>query len=440
MKTITSKQHRLIPGRRNRRSGLHATVGGLLTCLLALPGLAQHESQRVADVLRDTPLVDGHNDLPWQYKQRHDNRLAPLDVSKPQSELDPPLHTDLPRLREGGVGGQFWSVYVPIEEYGGSPGDAAKVLEQMDVVRRLAERYPDDLELAYSADDVSRAHALGKIGSLMGIEGGHAIEDSLGTLRSLYAAGARYMTLTHSKGLRWADSATDEVRHEGLTDFGVTVVEEMNRLGMLVDLSHVTEAVMHDALDVSEAPVIFSHSSARAVTDHPRNVPDSVLERLPENGGVVMVTFVPGYVSQAQRNWSLASDGERARLQAIHPFDEKVRREAYAAWLEANPEPGAALEDVADHIDHIRSVAGIEHIGLGGDFDGISTVVSGLEDVSTYPALLAELLRRGYSDVDIAAIAGDNVLRVLRRAEAVARIQQGARQAADPPAQSEDQG
>ena len=293
----------------------------------------------------------------------------------------------------------------------------------MDVVRRLAERYPEDLALAFTAADVRRAHAEGRT------------VRSLGALRSLYAAGARYMTLTHSKGLRWADSATDEVRHDGLTDFGVTVVEEMNRLGMLVDLSHVTEAVMHDALDAAAAPVIFSHSSARAVTDHPRNVPDSVLERLPENGGVVMVTFVPGYVSQAERDWSLASSGERARLEAIYPFDEDARDEAYAAWEAANPEPGATLADVADHIDHIRAVAGVEHIGLGGDFDGISTVVKGLEDVSTYPALLAELLRRGYSDADIAAIAGGNVLRAMERAEAVAASERERRLAADPPAQ-----
>lgn len=378
-------------------------------------------------------VIDGHNDLPWQYRERFGNQLAPLDVAERHDDLDPPLHTDLPRLREGGVGAQFWSVYVPIDSYDGSPGDASRVMTQMDVVRRLVERYPDDLALAMTAADIRRAYAAGKIGSLMGIEGGHAIENSLGTLRSLYAAGARYMTLTHSKGLSWADSATDEARHDGLTAFGESVVREMNRLGMLVDLSHVTEATMHDALDVAAAPVIFSHSSAFAVTDHPRNVPDSVLARLKTNGGVVMVTFVPGYVSQERRDWGLAQSGERARLAAMYPFDEKRRERLYEEWLAANPDPGATLSQVADHIDHIRRIAGVEHIGVGGDFDGISDVVTGLEDVSTYPALFAELSRRGYSDADISAIAGGNVLRVLERAEVVAAGIQQERLAEDPP-------
>jgi membrane dipeptidase len=378
-------------------------------------------------------VIDGHNDLPWQYHERFANRLAPLDVAELQDDLEPPLHTDLPRLRKGGVGAQFWSVYVPIESYGGAPGDASRVMSQMDVVRRLVERHPDDLALAMTADDIRSAYAAGKIGSLMGIEGGHAIENSLGTLRSLYAAGARYMTLTHSKGLSWADSATDEARHDGLTDFGRSVVQEMNRLGMLVDLSHVTEATMHDALDTVQAPVIFSHSSARAVTDHPRNVPDSVLERLKDNGGVVMVTFVPSYVSEARRDWALAQTGERARLKAVHPFDAALRDQLLEDWEQANPDPGATLSQVADHIDHIRDIAGIDHIGVGGDFDGISEVVTGLEDVSTYPALFAELSRRGYRDADIAAIAGGNVLRALEQSEIVARRIQEERLALDPP-------
>jgi membrane dipeptidase len=377
-------------------------------------------------------VIDGHNDLPWQYYKRHDNRLAPLDVSEPQADLEPPLHTDIPRLRKGGMGAQFWSVYIPISEYGGTPGDAARVMRQMDVVRRMVERYPDDLVMAYGANDIRDAYAQGKIASLMGIEGGHAIEDSLGVLRSFYAAGARYMTLTHGKGLRWADSATDEARHDGLTPFGENVVREMNRLGMLVDLSHVTEATMHDALDVAEAPVIFSHSSARAVSDHPRNVPDSVLERIPENGGVVMVTFVPTFVSQERRDWDVARAGEQARLAARYPADEDRRVEGLEAWDAVNPDPGATLEQVADHIDHIRDVAGIAHIGVGGDFDGISTVVTGLEDVSTYPALFAELSERGYSDADIASIAGGNVLRVLDEAESAASRLQGERLALDP--------
>jgi len=412
-----------------RRYGIHAA--GLLAVAANL-GIAS--PARAADYF----IFDGHNDLPWQYYGRHGNRLAELDIADDLDDLEPPLHTDLPRLREGRVGAQFWSVYVPIQQYGGAAGDASRVMTQMDVVRRLVARYPDDLSLALTAADVRAAVSGGRIASLMGIEGGHAIEDSLGTLRSLYAAGARYMTLTHGKGLRWADSATDTARHDGLTDFGVTVVREMNRLGMLVDLSHVTAATMHDALDASSAPVIFSHSSARAVTDHPRNVPDDVLERLPENGGVVMVTFVPGYVSQDKRDWDRARRGEQARLEAVHPFDEEAREAALEAWMEAHPNPGATLPQVADHIDHIRDVAGIAHIGIGGDFDGIGEVVEGLEDVSTYPALMEELARRGYSDADIAAIAGDNVLRVMEEAERVAAEEQAARPAADPPQTDDD--
>ncbi len=413
----------------------------LLTPVIALSllgnaghALGQSEAERVRAVLDQTPLIDGHNDLPWQYFGRHDNQLAPLDIAISQRGLEKPLHTDLPRLREGGVGAQFWSVYVPISEYGGTPGDASRVMAQMDVVRRLVERYPDDLALAFTADDIRAAHAAGKIGSLMGIEGGHAIEDSLGTLRSLYAAGARYMTLTHGKGLRWADSATDEARHGGLTDFGVTVVKEMNRLGMLVDLSHVTADAMMDALDASTAPVIFSHSSARAINNHPRNVPDAVLARLPANDGLVMVTFVPSFISQAKLDYDLAKAAEKARLDVVHRYSPGAIDAAMDAWLAANPDPGATLSQVADHIDHIRQVAGIAHIGLGGDFDGISDVVTGLEDVSTYPALLEELARRGYSDEDLAAIAGGNLLRVMDRAETVAAELQSTSLAADPPA------
>ncbi|MDP5069998.1 MAG: dipeptidase [Congregibacter sp.] len=377
-------------------------------------------------------VIDGHNDLPWQYHERFANRLAPLDVATRQDALEPPLHTDIPRLRDGGMGAQFWSVYIPIDTYGGAPGDASRVMDQMDVVRRLVERYPEDLALAMTAADIRSAYAQGKIGSLMGIEGGHAIENSLGTLRSLYAAGARYMTLTHSKGLAWADSATDAPRHDGLTEFGESVVREMNHLGMLVDLSHVTEATMHDALDTVTAPVIFSHSSARAVADHPRNVPDSVLKRLPRNGGVVMVTFVPGYISQDRRDWDLAQSGEQARLLAIHPYDEALRQQKLEQWESSNAMPEVTLAQVADHIDHIRKIAGVEHIGVGGDFDGISAVVTGLEDVSTYPALFAELQRRGYSEADCEAIAGGNVLRALEESEAVALRLQSERLALDP--------
>jgi membrane dipeptidase len=389
------------------------------------------EPRSIADLLTEVPVIDGHNDLPFQYFHRHGNVLDGMDLSESLEDLQPALRTDIPRLRRGGVGAQFWSVFVPITEYGGTPGDAARVLAQMDLVRRLAARYPDDLELAFSADDVRRIHAAGRVASLMGMEGGHAIEDSLGVLRSLYAAGARYLTLTHSKGLHWADSATDQPRHDGLTDFGKEVVREMNRLGMLVDLSHVSAATMHDALDVSEAPVIFSHSSARAVTDHARNVPDSVLERLPDNGGVVMVTFVATYVNEDARQNFADFKAEQARLSSLNPGDPEAVKAGLALWREDHPNPGATLADVADHIDHIRDVAGIEYIGLGGDYDGTPVMPKGLEDVSTYPALLEELRRRGYSDVQLQAIAGGNVLRVMERSEAVAAKLQRQREASD---------
>lgn len=411
---------------------MHSNLPGLLSLsLTAFLGMALTQTVHSAESGKFM-VIDGHNDLPWQYHERFGNRLAPLNVAKPQLELEPPLHTDIPRLRKGGVGAQFWSVYIPIASYGGAAGDASRVLQQMDVVRRLVERHPDDLMLAMTAADIRTASQAGKIASLMGIEGGHAIENSLGTLRGLYAAGARYMTLTHSKGLSWADSATDVPRHDGLTAFGEDVVREMNRLGMLVDLSHVTAATMHDALDTVTAPVIFSHSSARAVNDHPRNVPDDVLKRLPENGGVVMVTFVPGYISQDRRDWDLAKTGFEASLMAMHPYDEALRKTLLTQWETENAKPEATLAQVADHIDHIRKVAGIEHIGLGGDFDGISAVVQGLEDVSTYPALFDELKRRGYSDADCEAIAGGNVLRALEMNEEVALRIQSKRPAKDP--------
>lgn len=415
---------------------MHSNLLGLLSfSAKALLSMALAQAVHSADPSAQPSkfmVIDGHNDLPWQYHERFGNRLAPLNVAEPQMELEPPLHTDIPRLREGGVGAQFWSVYIPIATYGGAAGDAALVLQQMDVVRRLVERHPDDLALAMTSADIRKASQEGKIGSLMGIEGGHAIENSLGTLRALYAAGARYMTLTHSKGLAWADSATDVPRHDGLTAFGESVVREMNRLGMLVDLSHVTAATMHDALDTVTAPVIFSHSSARAVNDHPRNVPDDVLQRLPGNGGVVMVTFVPGYISQDRRDWDLAKTGFEASLMAMHPYDDELRKDLLSQWEAKNAKPEATLSQVADHIDHIRKVAGIKHIGLGGDFDGISAVVQGLEDVSTYPELFDELKRRGYSNADCEAIAGGNVLRALQVNEEVALQIQSERPAQDP--------
>ncbi len=386
---------------------------------------------RVEKVLKRTPLIDGHNDLPWQYRRRHDNRISRMDIAEDLTRLENPPHTDLARLRQGMVGGQFWSVYIPIDQYGGAKGDAASVLRQMDVVYRLAEKYPEDLEMAFTADDVRRIHREGKIASMMGIEGGHAIENSLGVLRMLYLAGARYMTLTHSDALDWADSATDEPRHGGLTEFGKEVVREMNRLGMLVDLSHVTDEVMHDTLDVAEAPVIFSHSSVRTLVEHPRNVPDSVLDRLPENGGVVMVTFFPSYISQDLFEHWLKRGGERARLNAMYPRDPDKVAELFAEWQAANPEPIDTMEQVADHIDYIRDRIGIEYIGLGGDYDGMPPGPRGLEDTAGYPNLFVELIRRGYSDKELAAIAGGNVLRAMKETEKAARRLQQEREPSD---------
>ncbi|MGH9456486.1 MAG: dipeptidase [Thermoanaerobaculia bacterium] len=386
------------------------------TAAPALPDQALIERARA--ILDRVPLIDGHNDLPYQYRERVENRISELDVARDQSGLDPRLHTDIPRLREGGVGAQFWSVYVPaaLEE----PVAVVQTIEQIDVVHRLNARYPERFELALTADDIRRIHGEGKIASLIGVEGGHSIASSLGVLRQLYRLGARYMTLTHSANTPWADSSTDEPEHDGLTPFGVEVVREMNRLGMLVDLSHVAETTMHDALDAVVAPVIFSHSSARALNGHPRNVPDSVLRRLPENGGVVMVTFVPSFIAEEARQRSAERAAVRARLESLFPGDPESVETELAAWTEANPSPDATYVQVADHIDHIRRVAGIDHIGIGSDFDGIGSTPQGLADVGDFPVVFAELLRRGYSEEDVAKIAGRNVLRVMDRVEAVA--------------------
>jgi len=387
-------------------------------CLCAGIASAQNIEARVQRILRDVPLIDGHNDLPWQYEKRFSNQLDKIDVGTEQTAMSPALHTDIPRLRRGGVGAQFWSVYVPADLKG---ADAVRaVLEQIDVVHQLNARYPDTFEMARTADDVVRIHKKGKIASLIGVEGGHSIGDSLGVLRQLHRLGAGYMTLTHSDNNAWADSATDDPKLDGLSPFGVEVVREMNRLGMLVDLSHVSPATMHDAIDATAAPVIFSHSSARAITDHPRNVPDDVLRRMKENGGVVMVTFVPGFISEAVRQRSAARTAEEARLKALYGGQPKVAAAKLAEWGAANPAPRASLADVADHIEHIIRVAGPDHVGLGSDFDGIESVPVGLEDVSDYPALLMELARRGHSDEQLRKLVGLNVLRVMRRAEEVA--------------------
>jgi len=378
-------------------------------------------NKRVANVLKKTPLIDGHNDLPMHYTMQVQGNLDQMPFTSDLSAIKKPTQTDHPRMLQGMMGGQFWSVYIPIAAYPGASGDVARVLTQIDVVHRMITTYPDQLELALTANEVIDAHRRGKIASMIGIEGGHAIENSLANLRMLYKVGARYMTLTHSKGLRWADSATDEERVGGLSPFGKEVVHEMNRLGMLVDLSHVSVNAMNDALDVSSAPVIFSHSSAFALTAHKRNIPDEVLLRLKVNNGVAMVTFYPSYVSETVR---LAWINLRKKVNA-QTEDPKKQAKLYQAQLPTLPRP--TLADVADHIDHIRNLIGIDYIGLGGDYDGMPPGPVGLEDVSTYPALLIELLRRGYSDSDIAKIAGRNILRVMQDVETVARKEQARR-------------
>ena len=369
---------------------------------------------RARRILRGTPLIDGHNDLPWEIRT---NARHPRDVEGYDLAARTAGHTDIERLRRGMVGAQFWSIYIPGEMR--DSGYARVQLEQIDIARRVIAKYPE-LEWALTAAAIRRSFRQGRIGSLLGLEGGHAIENSLGALRAYYDLGARYMTLTHNVTLDWADAAMDSPRHGGLTPFGEEVVREMNRLGMLVDLSHVSPATMSDALNVTEAPVIFSHSSARALTDVPRNVPDSILRRLPANGGVVMVTFVPAFISQEVADHSNAMQVIQTELRRRYPGDTAAQRRELDVWRGAHPTPRATLSQVADHIEHVRRLAGSDHVGLGGDFDGITETVVGLEDVSTYPALFAELSRRGWSDADLRKLAGENILRALSRAEQVA--------------------
>ncbi|OIK07358.1 dipeptidase [Streptomyces monashensis] len=377
-------------------------------------------TDEVRSLLREFPVVDGHNDLPWALREQVRYDLAARDIAVPQNEH---LHTDIPRLREGGVGAQYWSVYVRSD----LPGAVPATLEQIDCVRQLIARHPADLRAALTAADMEAARAEGRIASLMGAEGGHSIDNSLGTLRGLYELGVRYMTLTHNDNNDWADSATDEPKVGGLSAFGREVVREMNRLGMLVDLSHVAATTMRAALDTTSAPVIFSHSSSRAVCDHPRNIPDDVLERLPANGGMAMVTFVPKFVLQAAVDWTLAAD-ENMRAHGFHhlastPEAMKIHR----AFEERNPRPIATVSTVADHLDHMREVAGIDHLGIGGDYDGTAFTPDGLSDVSGYPNLLAELLERGWSKADLAKLTWQNAVRVLGAAEDVARGLQATR-------------
>ncbi|HEX3129401.1 MAG TPA: dipeptidase [Thermoanaerobaculia bacterium] len=410
-----------------------------LLILLAIPSAAQTLQTwtppdpalvaRARKLLDQVPLVDGHNDVPWEMRNRVKNHLAQLDLRSDTGSLEKRMHTDIPRLRKGGVGAQFWSVYIPVENAG--PESVRMVMEQIDVVRRLAEIYPDTFEMATTADDILRIHKAGRIASLVGMEGGHSIDNSLGVLRQLYAAGARYMTLTHSKNVAWADSGTDKPEHGGLTKFGEEVVREMNRLGMLVDLSHVSPDTMKDALAVAQAPVIFSHSSARALDAHPRNVPDDVLRMIPANGGVVMVTFVPSFLSEEVREWNADEDGAEARLKTLHPEDPDRVKAELEAWTKEHPAPKATLAQAADHIEHVRQVAGIDHVGIGSDFDGITATPAGLEGVDTYPVLLAELLRRGWTDEEVKKLAGLNVLRAFREAEKVAERLRRERPASD---------
>ncbi|PAU46613.1 membrane dipeptidase [Streptomyces albireticuli] len=377
---------------------------------------------RAHELLADHPVVDGHNDLPWALREQVRYDLDRRDIATDQSA---DLHTDLPRLRAGGVGAQFWSVYVRTDMAGDEAVSAT--LEQIDVVRQLVARHPADLRLAFTADDMEAARAEGRIASLMGAEGGHSINNSLATLRALHRLGVRYMTLTHNDNIAWADSATDEPRAGGLTRFGEEVVREMNRTGVLVDLSHVSADTMRDALRVTEAPVIFSHSSARAVCDHPRNIPDDVLAALPANGGVAMATFVPKFILPAAIEWTLAAD-ENMRANGLHHLDTTAAGMAVQRAFEAvRPRPLATAATVADHLDHMREVAGVDHIGIGGDYDGTAFTPADLADVAGYPNLIAELLRRGWSDADLAKLTWKNAVRVLRDAEDVARGLQGRR-------------
>ncbi|HEX6376920.1 MAG TPA: dipeptidase [Allosphingosinicella sp.] len=400
-----------------RKIGLSALA---LALLVAAAPRSDKAEQRVERILRTTPVIDGHNDLPWEIRDKYDFWRKPLDLDADTSRLEARLQTDLPRMKRGRVGAQFWSVWIPNEMKGDEAVRAT--LEQIDIVHRMVGRYPARLEMASSAADIRRISKAGRIASLIGIEGGHQIGNSPAALRQFHALGARYLTLTHSKNNDWADSATDDPIHDGLTPFGRAIVGELNRLGMIVDLSHVSPKTMRDALAATKAPVIFSHSNARALMDHARNVPDDVLKLLPANGGVVMVNFYPGFLSEAYRRRMAERAAEEARLNNLYSGQPERRQAALADWDAAHPRVDATLADVAGHIEHVRRVAGIDHVGIGSDFDGIDgSAPKGLEGVEAYPALLAELARRGWSDADLAKLAGGNALRAMERVEQVAR-------------------
>ncbi len=396
-------------------------AAALLFLSAAAPAPAQaiddRTRARIDRILKRTPLIDGHNDLPWELRENHGNRIEGL--ASGGEALASPVMTDMARLRAGRVGGQFWSVYIS----GTIVGDEALrvTLEQIDTARRLIAAYPRDLELATSADDMVRIHRAGRIGSLLGLEGGRQIAGSLPALRQFHALGVRYMTLTHNQTTEWADAATDEPKHGGIAPFGATVIGEMNRIGMLVDLSHVSPEAMTDAIGLSRAPVIFSHSNALALNPHPRNVPDAVLRLLPANGGVVMVNFYPVFLSAEAREWAVRRMSEETRLKAYSPSSAAGVTDGLKRWEAANPRPPVPIGVVADHIEHIARTAGYDHVGLGGDHDGVPYTAVGLESVAGYPLLFAELIRRGWSDANLAKLAGGNILRALRRAEAVSR-------------------
>jgi len=394
--------------------------------LLAAPAAAAPDpyAARVARILKATPLIDGHNDWAESLREREGEGRWTIDLTQGLDRKTIPYNTDIARLRQGMVGGQFWSAWVsaslpPLEQ-------VKETLEEIDLIRDIVARYPQTFELASTAADVRRIHKTGRIASMIGVEGGNQIDNSFSVLRAYRALGASYLTLTHSLTIEWADSATDDPKHGGLTPFGEAVVHELNRLGMLVDLSHVNEDTMRDALRVTKAPVIFSHSGARGVDDHPRNVSDEVLKLVAANGGVVMVNFSRGYVSDAYRRWSADEAAEKTRLSAppyggLYIGQPDKAAAALKEWHKTHPAPKVTLTDVADHLDHIAKVAGIDHVGIGSDYDGVSnSLPDGLESVATYPALLAEMLRRGWSDADVAKLAGGNVLRVMEQAEKIA--------------------
>jgi membrane dipeptidase len=414
---------------------LKLTPIALAALLLAGSAHAAPSPEQVAEAaLKAAPVWDGHNDLPEQLRERYRDVIADFDFADTTGTADPalnkgPIHTDLARIAKGRLGAQFWSVYI---DAGLTEQQAVQAtLEQIDVMKRVLARHPDRLEFVTTADGAAKAMKAGRVASFIGMEGGHSIGSSLAVLRQMYALGARYMTLTHSKNTPWADSATDAPVHDGLTDFGRDVVREMNRIGMLVDLSHVSEATMMDALDVAKAPVIFSHSGARVIDGHARNVPDAVLARLKENGGIVMAVGFPTFLSEKRRQWDAERTGEQARLKALWPGDPAAAARALSEWDAAHPEVKATVSDWADHIDHLKQVAGIEHIGIGGDYDGMATGPVGAEDVTGYPALFTELARRGYTQAELEKIANRNIARVLRSAETYAAAHRG-----DPPIES----